>query len=128
MSADRRLVVRDAVRRSGLLGRVAFGLAVLLSIVILFAPGSDVPSAPPGVDKVIHAGLFAVLAFTGRWAGIGVRTTAALLVGYAIASELIQGLSPLGRDGSVADALVDAGGLLVGLVIWAPLSRRHARR
>ena len=29
------------------------------------------PTAPPGVDKVVHALLFAALALTGRWAGIG---------------------------------------------------------
>ncbi len=50
--------------------RIAFASVVVVSLVVLFAPAGDVPSAPPGVDKVIHAVLFLALAATGRWAGL----------------------------------------------------------
>jgi hypothetical protein len=50
----------------GALARGAFAVAVLASLAILFAPGSDVPPSPPGVDKLVHGGLFLALAVTGR--------------------------------------------------------------
>jgi VanZ family protein len=89
---------------------------VLLSVVILFTPESGVPSSPPGTDKLVHAGLFALLALTGYYARL-VRPwqLAALLLGYAAASEVLQAVLPLGRSGDVFDALTDAAGLAVGL-------------
>lgn len=107
------------------LGRVAFGALVLLSFVVLFAPGSDVPPAPHGVDKLVHAGLFAGLAVTGRWAGLPGRPLAAGLAAYAAVSEVIQALAPLRRDGSVWDWLADVVGMVLGLLLWAALTRRR---
>ena len=108
----------------GALSRGAFAVVVLVSLAVLFAPASDVPSAPPGVDKLVHVALFAALACSGRWAGIGAVALVALLVGYAVASELVQGLSPLARSASVADGLADAVGIVLGLLLWGLLARR----
>jgi VanZ family protein len=116
------------LRVRGSLAQGACGVVVLVSLVVLFAPSSDVPVAPPGVDKLVHAGLFALLAFTGRWAGARLRPLAVLLALYAAVSEVVQEVTPLNRTGSVADWLADAAGLLLGLAIWATLTRRGARR
>ena len=105
------------------MARAAFGVAVLVSLAVLFTPGSDVPAAPPGVDKLVHGMLFAVLALTGRWAGIRRPVLAGLLVGYAAVSEVVQGLAPLNLSASVGDVLADVAGLLVGLTVWAVLHR-----
>lgn len=110
----------------GALSRGAFAVVVLVSLAVLFAPGSDVPSAPPGVDKVVHLGLFAALAFSGRWAGVGAGVLGVLLVGYAVGSELIQGLTPLARSASIPDGLADVAGIALGLLLWALVSRRSA--
>jgi hypothetical protein len=118
--------VSPALRVHGALSRVAFAVAVLVSVAVLFAPASDVPAAPPGVDKLVHAGLFLVLAVTGRWAGIRQSLLGAALVGYAAVSELLQGLSPLDRSMSVADWLADVVGVVVGLAVWALILRRSA--
>lgn len=115
-----------ALAMHGALARSVFCVVVLVSLAVLFAPASDVPSAPAGVDKVVHVGLFAVLALTGRWAGISARALAPLLIGYAVVSELVQGLSVLGRSVSVADGVADVLGVLVGLAAWAALERRTA--
>jgi VanZ family protein len=101
-----------------------FAVVVLVSLAVLFAPGSDVPVAPPGVDKAVHAGLFAVLAVSGRWAGVGRGVLTGLLVGYAAVSEVVQELTPLDRTGSVADLLFDVIGVLAGLAVWAGVGRR----
>ena len=78
-----------------------FGLAVLLSLVVLFLPASGVPSSPPGTDKVVHLLLFAVLAVTARTAGWRAAPVLAGLLGYAALSEVLQALLPLGRSGDV---------------------------
>jgi lysylphosphatidylglycerol synthetase-like protein (DUF2156 family) len=108
----------------GALSRGVFAVAVLVSLAVLFAPGDDVPSAPPGVDKLVHLLLFAVLALSGRWAGIRAGVLVAALVSYAAVSEVVQGLSPLERSASVADWLADVAGVLVGLALAAGLLRR----
>ena len=108
--------------RHGTLGRAAFASAVLLSFVVLFAPARDVPSAPPGVDKVVHALLFAVLGITGRWSGVRGPVLAVLLTGYGATSELLQAVTPLGRSASMGDWLADVLGVGAGLLAWTRLS------
>jgi hypothetical protein len=109
----------------GALARGVFAVVVLVSLAVLFAPASDVPSAPAGVDKVVHLALFAALAASGRWAGIGARALAALLLAYAGVSEVAQGLSALDRSMSVADWVADAAGVLLGLALWDRPGRRR---
>jgi VanZ family protein len=114
--------VRSTLQVHGSLARGAFALAVLVSLAVLFAPASDVPSTPPGVDKLVHATVFAALALSGRWAGLGRGVLVPLLVLYAAASEVIQGL--IGRDAAVGDLLTDVVGVLLGLLAWQWLARR----
>ncbi len=115
---------QPALAAHGALARGVFAVVVLVSLAVLFAPASDVPSAPAGVDKVVHLALFAALASSGRWAGVGARVLAALLLGYAAVSEVVQGLSALDRSMSLADWVADALGVLVGLALWSLAGRR----
>ncbi|WP_231974138.1 VanZ family protein [Pseudonocardia sp. HH130630-07] len=100
-----------------------FVLAVLLSLVVLFAPASGGPTAPPGTDKVVHLLVFALLAWTGRTAGLRPWPLLAGLVGYAAASEVLQALLPIGRSGDVLDGLTDVAGALLGLGLYAAAGR-----
>ncbi len=109
----------------GTVARGVFAVAVLVSLAVLFAPPSDVPDSPPGVDKVVHAALFLLLAVTGRWAGVRRAGLAVVLVVYAAGSEALQGLDVVGRSASVADWLADVVGVLAGLALWAALVRRR---
>ena len=111
----------------GALSRGVFAVAVLVSLAVLFAPPSDVPPSPYGLDKLVHGALFAALAVTARWAGVRRGVAAVLLVLYAALSEVLQGTSLVDRDASVADLLADAVGVLVGLLVWAALTRRGDR-
>ena len=108
----------------GALSRGVFAVAVLVSLAVLFAPADDVPSSPPGVDKLVHLLLFAALAVSGRWAGARAGVLGVLLVLYAAVSEVVQGLSALERSASVADWVADAIGVLAGLLGWAWAGRR----
>jgi VanZ family protein len=114
----------------GALARGALAVVVLVSLAVLFAPASDVPSAPPGVDKVVHLSLFLALGLTARWAGVGRQVAAVSLVLYAVVSELLQGTDLVGRDTELLDGVADAVGVLAGLALWELLgrSRRDARR
>jgi len=108
------------------LSRGVFAVAVLVSLAVLFAPASDVPYAPAGVDKIVHASLFAALAVTGSWAGISRAVLAPVLVLYGAGSEVLQ--SFIGRDAAVGDWLADVVGVLLGLLAWEWFARRAARR
>ena len=116
-----------AFRVHGALSRGAFAVTVLVSLAVLFAPASDVPAAPPGVDKVVHLLLFTALTVAGRWAGTRPGPLAVLLLAYGAVSEVVQALSALQRSGSVVDWLADVAGVGLGLLLWAVGERRSAR-
>ena len=113
-----------AIAVHGALSRGVFAVIVLVSLAVLFAPADDVPSAPPGVDKVVHLLLFAALAGSGRWAGARAGVLGVLLVGYGALSEVVQGLSALERSASVADWIADVVGVLAGLLAWTWAGRQ----
>jgi hypothetical protein len=115
--------MRPALAGHGAFARGTFAVVVLVSLAVLFAPGSEVPATPPGVDKIVHLLLFTALAVSGRWAGLGFRVLGSVLVLYAGISEVIQGVAPLHRDASVGDWLADSIGALLGLGLWAWLTR-----
>jgi hypothetical protein len=104
------------------LGRLVFAAVVAVSLVVLFLPARDVPGAPPGVDKIVHAVLFLALALTGRWAGLRAVVLVPALVAYAAGSEILQGLAAIGRTASVLDWAADVTGVLAGLALWTRLS------
>jgi hypothetical protein len=118
---------RGVLAAHGALSRGAFAVAVLVSLAVLFAPGSDVPTAPPGTDKLVHFSLFAALALTGRWAGARERVLAAVLVLYAAVSEVLQGVLPIARDAAWGDLVADALGVLAGLLVWRAVASRERR-
>jgi hypothetical protein len=119
--------VTGPLREHGALARGAFAVAVLVSLAVLFAPPSDVPPSPDGVDKVVHFSLFAVLAVTGRWAGVRRSVLCAVLVLYAGVSELVQGTDLVDRDASVGDVVADSAGVLAGVLLWRLLASRRDR-
>lgn len=103
--------------------RAAFGATVLVSLVVLFAPGPDVPTGLPISDKLVHGLLFAALAVTGRLARVPVLPLLVGLVGYAGLSEVLQSVLPIARDGDVRDALADVAGAVLGLVAFRVATR-----
>lgn len=90
---------------------------MVAALIILFTPASGVPSGFEHSDKIIHFGLFAALAYSSRIAAISTGTTALWTVGFAIVSEILQAVLPLGRSGSALDALFDAAGVAAGLLV-----------
>jgi VanZ family protein len=107
--------------------RLALAAAVALQLVVLYAPRApsteQVPLVGPVVDKVVHLAVFALVAWTGRRAGVRVRVLAVLLLGHAVVSELLQHWVLPHRSGDPLDALADATGVLVGLLLPARRGR-----
>lgn len=109
---------------------VPFLGTVLLSSLVLFTPGSQVPAGPWWSDDVVHITIFVLLAVTGRMLPVHPAGLATGLAGYAAFSEVVQAVAPLHRTGSVLDTLADLVGIGLGLGIRAVhgAHRRRTRR
>ena len=59
--------------------------------------------------------------------GLRPRSCCPALVAYAAGSEVLQGLSGIGRTASVLDWLADVVGVLAGLLLWARFGRSDRR-
>lgn len=107
---------------------IPFFVVVTVTLVMLFSPGSTVPSGPPNSDKITHLLMFLALAVAARYAGL--RTGWILLGGvvYAAASEVLQAVLPIQRSGSLWDWLADVIGLVVGLVLVTVWGTRRERQ
>jgi VanZ family protein len=74
----------------------------------------------PNLDKIVHWGIFCAFALLWlRVSGSRRRYCFVALGGLALAAitELVQNLPIVNRNGSVADALADFIGVLIGLAI-----------
>ncbi|GAB7193597.1 hypothetical protein NUM3379_43070 [Kineococcus sp. NUM-3379] len=97
----------------------AFAVAVLVSLVVLFAPRAGGAGSVPHLDKVVHAAVFGLLTGTGVWR-FGRRE--AVLAGgvvYAVLSEVVQHTLLPERSGDVADVVADVVGAVLGVVVAA---------
>lgn len=102
----------------------AFAAAVLLSLVVLFWPSPPSGSAAvPGADKLVHAGLFLLLAATAALRFGAARRVLVLALVYAAGSELVQAGLLAERGGDAWDLLADGVGAVVG---WQLVRRRQA--
>ncbi|WP_392544962.1 VanZ family protein [Oryzobacter telluris] len=115
----------SAVRE--LLARAGLALAVLVQLVVLYSPSSPSAAPFPSSDKVVHVLVFlvpvALAVLVTRRPGL----VAGVFVAHAVVSEVLQAtLLPL-RTGDPYDALADAAGVGLGVLLAAAL-RREARQ
>ncbi|MCW2543348.1 MAG: hypothetical protein JWM40_900 [Frankiales bacterium] len=91
------------------------------SVVVLFSPRTPSGAEVAGIDKVVHALLFASLA-----AATAARFRRGLgwVLLYAVVSEVLQAVLPIHRDGSVWDAVADGIGALLGWAVVVLAARR----
>ena len=93
-----------------------------VSLVVLFSPSTPSEGGLYGLDKVVHATLFLLLALTTRLR-FGRGLPWVLL--YAPASEVLQAVLPIHRDGNLPDAAFDCVGAVLG---WWLATRPGATR
>ena len=112
--------------RLRLAARAGFVVLLLATLASFLTPADDL--ADPGVDdKVAHALTFVVLTLTGRAAGWRPPWLLAGLAAYAVATELLQHVLPIGRRGDVLDVLADLAGVLLGLALAHAVARSLRR-
>ncbi len=100
-------------------------LALVVSVVLLFAPSGGGAADVPGLDKVVHVAIFASLAGTTRWRFGSHQRLLGAVIGYAVLSELAQTALLSQRSGDPYDVVADAVGALAG---WFLAGRWAARR
>ena len=98
-------------------------MAVVVSLVVLFAPSGVGTPVFPGADKVVHLLLFAALAATTRWRFGAAAAALGAVAGYAVLSEVLQATVLADRSGDAYDVAADLLGAVGG---WL-LARRLVR-
>jgi hypothetical protein len=108
-----------------LLWRLAFGVALAVQLVAVYAP--VVPGGPEitGLDKVVHILIFFAPALAALMMGIRARWALGILALHAPVSELIQGFFLSHRSGDVFDMMADFGGVALGGLAYLVWSRRQ---
>lgn len=113
-----------------------WGLTIAWAAVIVAvtaAPASTLPSAPllPGLDKLVHAGLFGILAWLALHARSRDRgaqfSTWILIVGlatFAALDEVLQRFVP-GRGGDWMDWVADMAGVLIAVRLFGMAPARR---
>lgn len=107
-------------------GRWLLAATVAVQLLVLYWPSPPGVGGAPGLDKVVHAAVFAAVAVAGRYAGVPPPWLAGLLLAHAAGSEIVQHLLLPNRSGDPLDALADAAGVAVGML--APLPRAAGGR
>lgn len=102
----------------------AFAIAIVLQLVALYYPSPPGGPGTPGLDKLVHAGIFLLPAALGVVAGIHLAWLGGALVAHAIVSELVQQLALPERSGDVWDAVADIAGVAIGLGVGVMIARR----
>lgn len=101
-----------------------FAVALVVQLVALYIPRAPSEGGGHGVDKLVHAAIFAAVVWTARRAGLPYLWVVLLSALHAPFSEWFQSHFEPHRDGSVSDALADLAGVALGAVL--PV-RRAAR-
>lgn len=116
----------------------AYRNSLLWAVVIAllcFSPGNGYPRLSiPHLDKIVHFGLWAVLATlvvseSNPWRMRGAVTRRAQRLGlllpaaYGVAVELVQALPQVRRGGSALDWLADVAGAVAAVLCYRLLNR-----
>ncbi|MBI3179061.1 MAG: VanZ family protein [Deltaproteobacteria bacterium] len=102
------------------------------ALIFWVSSRSHLPEPPfffDGADKLLHAGIYAVLTALLVWADLGRRAWLWIAVAalYGVSDEIHQGLVPL-RHSDALDVLADTAGALVAGAGWLKLKGRLAIR
>jgi VanZ family protein len=103
--------------RSARRERRLLAAAVLVQLVVLYAPRAPSTAGLPGVDKVVHVAVFAAVAVTARRCRLPVLPVGLVLLAHAALSEVLQHAVLPGRSGDVLDVVADAAGVALGLLL-----------
>lgn len=113
---------------NSVVARIVF-VIVLMAVSGLFFMQS--PPAGPGIphlDKVVHFGLFFILAASMHYAfRLRYRWSLVILFGYAVATEVIQYYIP-GRGADIYDVIADMAGAGTFFMLFGWYKRSRGQR
>lgn len=107
--------------------RLAFAAAVVVQLAVLYWPRPVSAGGLPGVDKIVHAAVFAAVAWTGRAAGLSRVVLAGGLVAHAVLSEALQAWLLTARSGDPLDVVADLVGTAMGMLLALPAGQNVRR-
>ncbi len=104
------------------------GLAAALTLqsITLYAPQAPSVGGGWGLDKIVHATVFALVAAAAIRCEIPLGVIGTVLVGYAGLSELIQAVALADRRGDPQDVLADVIGC-AAVLLWRAVLGSAAR-
>jgi VanZ family protein len=105
---------------------VWFVVALVAQLLALYVPRAPSEGGGHGVDKLVHAAIFAAVVWTGRRAGLPAVWVVVICAVHAPVSEWVQSHFLPDRDGSATDAIADLVG--VGIGAFLPARRLGAGR
>lgn len=109
------------------LSSLGFAVTFAVSLLALFLP--EVPGGGvevPGLDKAVHAVLFAALSAASAWRFGRRRAVLGGLTSYAVSSELIQAVAVPSRGGDPFDVVADLAGVVIFWVLADAWSRSRS--
>jgi VanZ like family len=118
-------VAGRSIRRRAILWAL-LGIAVVVQLVVLYAPSGPGDGPFPNSDKVVHLLVFLVPVALALLAGAARWLVVVVFGAHAVVSEVVQALLLPTRSGDVADALLDLVGVALGVGLWCVLVRRGA--
>ena len=103
-------------------------LAVLLQLVVVYAPSAGGGTMFPNADKLVHVTVFALPVLFGLLARLPLVPVVAVMAAHAPVSEVAQAALLPHRSGDPWDAVADLTGVALGvLVATAARSARSVR-
>lgn len=108
-----------------LLWRLAFGVALAVQLIAVYAPVGPGGPEITGLDKVVHILIFFAPALVALMIGLRARWALGILALHAPVSELIQHFALPQRDGDVFDVMADLMGVVLGGLAYMVWKRRH---
>lgn len=103
------------------------GVAVLVQLVVLYAPRGPSVGGIPGIDKVIHLLIFAVVGIAARRCGVTTQRVVLVLAAHAVLSEILQAVALPGRSGDPWDVVADVAGVAVAVLLVGQSAGQRSR-
>jgi hypothetical protein len=114
--------VTDQRRRRDGWARAVFAATIVANLLVLYWPRSVSQGGVPEIDKIVHIGIFAIVAVAGLRARVPLGWLVGLLAADAVSSELAQHWLLANRTGDPLDVAADLVGVAVGVFIGLKLT------
>ena len=97
--------------------RLLLVVTVVVQLVVLYAPRTPSAGSVPGLDKLVHAAVFAAVAWAALRCGFPRLAVAVVLTAHAVLSEVLQAQLLAARSGDPLDVVADLAGVVLALAL-----------